>query len=81
MSFFNTPETRYYEPSSKKRATSRAREVMRDAAQKAQMQFKRRPDIMTCLVCQQEDVLFFCRECAFKRRISTIVAGPPTTAS
>ena len=54
------PETQYYEATATaKKATSRAREVMKDAADahKQVTEYKRRPDTMLCL----EEVLFFCR--------------------
>ena len=53
VSFSDIPETKYIEATSKKRATSRAREVISDArkAQKAPTKFHRRPDEMTCLTC------------------------------
>ena len=65
VSFSDIPETKYIEATSKKRATSRAREVISDArkAQKAPTKFHHRPDEMTCLTCANAEVLFFCRAC------------------
>ena len=65
VSFSDIPETKYIEATSKKRATSRAREVISDArkAQKAPTKFHRRADEMTCLTCANAEVLFFCRAC------------------
>ena len=66
VSFSDTPETKYFEPQPKKRATSRAREVISDArkAQKSPTKYYHRPEEMTCLSCSQADVLFFCRACS-----------------
>ena len=65
VSFSDTPETKYIAASSKKRATSRAREVISDAkrAQKSDTKYVHRPEKMTCLVCSNSEVLFFCRAC------------------
>ena len=65
VSFSDTPETKYFVPQSKKRATSRAREVVSDAvkAQKTPTEHHHRPEKMTCLTCVNADVLFFCRAC------------------
>ena len=59
------PETKYFDPQPKKRATSRAREVISDAkkAQKSTTKYFHRPEKMPCLICAQADVLFFCRAC------------------
>ena len=61
VTFSDIPETKFFETSPKKRAASRAQEVMRDAAEahKADFEFKRRPEFMTCLACSQGEVLFF----------------------
>ena len=65
VSFSDIPETKYFEAQSKKRATSRAREVISDArkAQKTPTKYFHRPVKMTCLACSSADVLFFCRAC------------------
>ena len=65
VSFPDTPETKYFEAQPKKRATSRAREVISDAkkAQKSPTKYFHRPEKMTCLICANADVLFFCRAC------------------
>ena len=51
VSFSDTPETKYFEAQPKKRATSRAREVISDAkkAQKSPTKYFHRPETMTCL--------------------------------
>ena len=60
VSFSDIPE--YFDPQPKKRATSRAREVIRDAKQahKSTTKYFHRPEKMTCLICSQADVLFSC---------------------
>ena len=65
VSFSDTPETKYFEAQPKKRATSRAREVISDAkkAQKSPTKYFHRSEKMTCLICANADVLFFCRAC------------------
>ena len=62
VSFSDIPETQY----SKKRATSRAKEVISDArkAQSTPTKYFHRPEKMTRLVCSSADVLFFCRACS-----------------
>ena len=66
VSFSDTPETKYFDPQPKKRATSRAREVISDArkAQESPIKYFHRPEKMTCLVCSKAKVLFFCRACS-----------------
>ena len=65
VSFSDIPETKYFDLQPKKRATSRAREVISDAkkAQKSTTKYFHRPEKMTCLICAQADALFFCRAC------------------
>ena len=66
VSFSDMPETKYIEPRPKKRATSRAREVISDArkAQSTPTKYFHRPEKMTCFTCSAADVLFFCRACS-----------------
>ena len=66
VSFSDIPETEFIEAQSKKRATSRAREVISDArkAQSTPTKYFHRPEKMTCLTCSSADVLFFCRACS-----------------
>ena len=66
VSFSDIPETKFIEAQSKKRATSRAREVISDArkAQSTPTKYFHRPEKMTCLTCSSADVLFFCRACS-----------------
>ena len=71
------PETKYFDPQPKKRVTSRAREVISDAkkAQKSTTKYFHRPEKMTCLICAQADVLFFCRACGMDH-VSTATTRP-----
>ena len=66
VSFSDIPGTKFFEAQPKKRATSRAREVISDArkAQKTPDKYFHRPEKMTCLTCSSADVLFFCRACS-----------------
>ena len=68
----------HYEPTAKKRATSRAREVLKDAAdaQKAPTVYLRRPDTMFCVKCEREEVLFYCRACGHGTCLTASMTRP-----